>query len=244
MQRLKFYFEKYKILITIIVIIMLFLICFIYNLINSDNENIELIDDNENQKIENISDKIMVDIKGSVQNPGVYEVLDNSIVNDIVKLAGGFNTNAYKNGINLSKKVSDETVIYVYTKSEIEEANKKEETPTFSNSQETCDAPSYSICECVLDQASIIEPGNDTGNTSSNDDALNDKDSKEEAGLVNINTADASLLTSISGIGDAKAKAIIAYREEHGKFLKIEDLTKVSGIGEALFEKIKSFITV
>lgn len=62
--------------------------------------------------------------------------------------------------------------------------------------------------------------------------------------LVNINTATLEELQGISGVGPSKAEAIIAYREENGRFQTIEDITKVSGIGEKSFEKIKSSITV
>ena len=49
---------------------------------------------------------------------------------------------------------------------------------------------------------------------------------------------------TLSGIGESKAKSIISYREENGNFNEIEDITKVSGIGQALYEKIKDYITV
>lgn len=61
---------------------------------------------------------------------------------------------------------------------------------------------------------------------------------------VNINTDDPFELTRLDGIGDAKAKAIIEYRKENGDFISIEEIMNVSGIGEALFEKIKNNITV
>jgi competence protein ComEA len=61
---------------------------------------------------------------------------------------------------------------------------------------------------------------------------------------VNINTATTEELQTLSGIGPAKASAIIAYREENGPFQKIEDLLNVSGIGDASLEKIKEQITV
>lgn len=64
------------------------------------------------------------------------------------------------------------------------------------------------------------------------------------AGIVNINTAGSTALQSLSGIGPAKAQAIIDYREQHGAFKKIEDIKKVSGIGEATYEKIKASICV
>ncbi|GLC88535.1 helix-hairpin-helix domain-containing protein [Lysinibacillus piscis] len=63
-------------------------------------------------------------------------------------------------------------------------------------------------------------------------------------GKVNLNQADEETLTTLTGIGPAKAKSIIAYREENGGFGQIEDLKKVSGIGEKTYEKLKDAITV
>ena len=68
--------------------------------------------------------------------------------------------------------------------------------------------------------------------------------SQEEAGMVNINTADQAALMTLSGIGEAKAQAIITYRQEKGLFKTIEDLKKVSGVGDKTFESIKTKITV
>lgn len=61
---------------------------------------------------------------------------------------------------------------------------------------------------------------------------------------ININTATAEELISLSGIGEGRAADIIAYREENGDFSCIEDMMKVSGIGEKTFEEIKERITV
>jgi len=63
-------------------------------------------------------------------------------------------------------------------------------------------------------------------------------------GKVNINTAGAEALVTLSGIGESRAADIIAYRESHGPFASIEEIMQVSGIKEALFEKIKDSITV
>ena len=63
-------------------------------------------------------------------------------------------------------------------------------------------------------------------------------------GRVNINTAGVSELTRLTGIGEARAKDIIAYREAHGAFSSPEEIMKVSGIKEAVYEKIKDDITV
>ena len=63
-------------------------------------------------------------------------------------------------------------------------------------------------------------------------------------GKININKATAEELTSLSGIGEAKALAIIEYRETNGAFRETADIMKVSGIGEALYNKIKDDIDV
>lgn len=63
-------------------------------------------------------------------------------------------------------------------------------------------------------------------------------------GRVNLNTADETELSTLTGIGPSRARAIIAYREENGPFRSIEDIMNVSGIKEASFAKIKDFITV
>ena len=70
------------------------------------------------------------------------------------------------------------------------------------------------------------------------------EEEKKESRLVNINNADANELMSLPGIGEAKAKSIIEYRQSYGEFQKNEDIMKISGIKEGLFEKIKDKITV
>lgn len=61
---------------------------------------------------------------------------------------------------------------------------------------------------------------------------------------VNINTATLAELMTLNGIGESTAAEIIAYREEHGRFEKIEDIMNVPGIKEAKFNRIKKSITV
>lgn len=75
---------------------------------------------------------------------------------------------------------------------------------------------------------------NDGGSASSGSDTAK----------VNINTADAAELQQLSGIGEKKAADIIKYREENGSFQTVEDLTKVSGIGEKTLENLKDSITI
>ncbi len=61
---------------------------------------------------------------------------------------------------------------------------------------------------------------------------------------VNINTAKAEELDQLPGIGAVKAAAIVEYREKQGRFERVEDLKKVTGIGDKLFEKVKAQISV
>lgn len=53
---------------------------------------------------------------------------------------------------------------------------------------------------------------------------------------ININTADEQMLITLSGVGPAKAKAIVAYRDEHGAFKSVDELANVKGIGEKTVE--------
>lgn len=85
---------------------------------------------------------------------------------------------------------------------------------------------------CVCDCSYIV-----------NDACINSENSNENK-LVNINIAREEELINIPGIGEAKAKEIINYREVNGNFKSIEEIMNVPGIGESLFEKIKIYITV
>lgn len=65
-----------------------------------------------------------------------------------------------------------------------------------------------------------------------------------KGGRVNLNTASEEELQTLPGIGESKARAIAAYRQEHGSFAKAEDLMQVSGIGQATYAKLQEQITV
>ena len=91
-----------------------------------------------------------------------------------------------------------------------------------------CVCPSVDISSC--DNSSII-----TNNGSG--------DNNNVSNLVNINSATKEELMTLDGVGEAKALAIIEYRTSN-KFIKIEDIMNVSGIGESLYNAIKEHITV
>ena len=68
--------------------------------------------------------------------------------------------------------------------------------------------------------------------------------SVKTSGVININTATKEQLMSLDGIGEVKAQAILDYRRENGNFYTVDELNKVTGIGEKTIEKIRANITV
>lgn len=244
MQNFLYYIKKYSrdILLFGLLLILLVLIIYLGFFVKEENEKkisneigYANIDNDQMEKIEENTNnsKIFVDIKGAIKKPGVYEVDASAIVNDLIKLAGGFNSNAYQDGINLSKKLKNEMVVYIYTKSEISKYQ-SESNKLNSIDREICTTPDYNICECINDKNGIIEIG----------EKQNDNKSDSVSNIVNINTASINELITLTGIGESKALAIIKYREDNGNFTKIEDIMNVSGIGEKAFEKIKDLITI
>ncbi len=136
----------------------------------------------------------VIDVKGAVQNPGVYELAQGSRVHEVIELAGGFLQEADEKQLNLAQLLHDEMMIYVPIEGE--------------------------------------EPL--TGAIQAHND-----DEK-----VAINTADATTLVQLPGIGPAKAEAIISYRDENGPFTDIADLVQVPGIGPKSFEQLQDMITL
>jgi len=67
---------------------------------------------------------------------------------------------------------------------------------------------------------------------------------KSESTLINLNTATVEQLTSLPGIGVSKAENILTYRRQVGQFTDIEEIKNISGIGDAMFERIKDKITI
>ena len=163
-----------------------------------------------------------IDIKGEVINPNIYTVKEGSRVIDVIRLAGGLTENADTKVLNLSKKVEDEMVIIVYSYDEV--LNFTETLEKEKQEQEAC-----------LNQSEII-----------NGACIEDSPSNGGAasGKISINTATIEELMTLSGIGEAKAKAIIKYREEVGSFQSIEELKEVEGIGDSIFDSIKENITI
>ena len=62
---------------------------------------------------------------------------------------------------------------------------------------------------------------------------------KDGSALINVNQADAEMLTAIDGVGETLAARIIEYREEYGAFMSLDELLKVDGVGTKKLEKMK-----
>lgn len=236
MEIIKSYF-KY-IIVCMVILILLGISYYFYNNSNKEieEESIVLKKEEKNEKNgeskEKIQKNIYVDIKGAVNNPNVYMIEDGKRVVDAINIAGGILENADTSIINLSKKLTDEMCIIIYTKEEIEEYRKQGlETKEIVKKleEDLLQVNDYN-------DAQIKESRTDSSSTSTG----NSKQNK----MISINTATKEELLTLSGIGESRADSIIKYREENGKFKTIEDIKNVSGIGDALFEKIKDNITV
>lgn len=213
------YKMKIKMIFCFLLILGIFGLIYFYY-IKKDKENIVM----ENNRVveEKVSlkedeiDKIFVDIKGMVNNEGVYSVDSGKRVIDVIELAGGLKDGANTRFINLAKIVSDGEVIVIYSNDEIDKAKE----PKIVYVDTPC------VCEEIKNDACLIDNIN-----------------KDNNGEININTSSAEELKTLDGIGEAKANSIIDYRNKNGNFKSIEDLLNVSGISEKIFNNIKDKIT-
>ena len=192
------------------------------------NEDVAVVEEVINEEvIETENTNIKVDVKGAVVAPGVYEVDSDARINDVIELAGGLKSSASTKYLNLSKKVTDEMVIYVYTTTQVKNMN------IVATSQEECNCGTEDISSCA--GANVVV----------SDSSVSDSTTSEvSSGKVSINNGSKEELMTLSGIGESKAEAIIEYRTSNGGFTNLEDIMNVSGIGESAYSKIKDYITL
>lgn len=216
-------FDKKIILVSIIIIFIIGM----YYLFIRDNDylesdsNMNILNVNEEEKgienkISNMDDKgkIVIYVAGAVKNEGIYELDENSRIADCIEKAGGLTDEANIKDINLAYVLEDGMKVYIPKNSEINEV--KDETSTYVSKE---------------------NGGTNTGTTTS-------KNTSVKSNKININTATQTELETLPGIGPSTAQKIINYRKENGKFGSIEDIKKVSGIGDSKYSKIKDYITI
>lgn len=106
------------------------------------------------------------------------------------------------------------------------------------------DIKNINRAKTLSDQEKVYIPyiGEIATSTKTDSGGLAPSDSDNEK--VNLNSADASELQKLNGIGEKKAEQIISYRDENGPFKDPKDLTKVSGIGDKTFEAMADKVTV
>lgn len=185
--------------------------------VSEENKDDKEKEGNEEDKKENISSEtgIFVHIDGYVNNPGVYQLKENERTNVLIEKAGGLKNGYSIKNINLAAKLSDGDKVYIPS---------IEEEKSLGNQNNN--------------NVNTVGKHTNNGNNSNNNVNIT-KNNK-----ININTANVSELKQITGIGESTANKIIDYRENVGKFKKIEDIKEVKGIGESKFESLKNKITI
>ncbi len=241
MEKIKNYVSERK-LELLIIVLLLGTICFLVWNSYFKKDKVLLEDDDVNlisynlEKVEessNVSEEkyIWVDVKGEVKKPGVYKLKENSRVIDAINVSGGLTKKAYTKYINLSRILKDENVIIVNSTSEIKKVSSGNNITEVKINNDSKNSASISESELITND-----------NVKSEED--NTVNSLENNQKVNINTATKEELMKLSNIGESKAEKIIDYRTANGNFNSIEDIKKVSGIGDKLYDSIKENITV
>ena len=230
------FLRKYNKIILVILLIIVLITFFSLKYILTTHKSVVIKDNSllaTSNELSTNDDKntVKVDIKGAIKNPGVYELNANDRVEDVILKSGGILDEADISVINLSKKVFDEMVIIIYTKEEIEKMLNGEDV----------------IIDNIITDKEVIFPDikNDaTINNTSSTNKVDENETTVNKSIININTATIDELDSLPGIGNSKAQNIIDYRNINGNFETIEDIMNVNGIGTAIYEQIKTYITV
>lgn len=164
---------------------------------------------------------IYVDVCGAVANPGVFQLEAGSRVFQAIEAAGGYLPEAVPNCVNRAGVLTDGQQLYILTQQEMEQQG-------------------LSAAEMANASDDQMAGNAGTGITAETASA----GTEQQDNRININTADETQLTTLTGIGATRAQAIIAYRQENGPFAAIEEIMNVQGIKEGTFAKIKDEIVV
>lgn len=166
--------------------------------------------------------RIFIHVCGEVAAPGVYALEEGGRIYQAIDMAGGFTEDAEQDFLNMAEPLKDGMKIQVPNRKEAGEWD----------SRKAVTYPEYPGSTGRLEEKEAAGAGGPQ------------EGSNTGTAKVNLNTASKEQLMTLKGIGEARAEAIIAYRQESGPFTRIEDIMEVSGIKEAAFQKIKEDITV
>ena len=193
------------------------------------------LDLNKNKESEVDIKKIFVDLSGAVENPGLYQIDSDKRVGDLLMLGGGVSSSASAEWIskelNLSKKLSDSSKVYIPYEWEIYTPESSEILNTINNVDKNVNKSSGS------DENSTAE-----NNSSSQSDVSKDEETgtgNVEEGKTNVNTASSSDLDKLPGIGPAYAEKIISNRP----YENIAEFESKSGLYKSTVEGIKDLIS-
>lgn len=158
-----------------------------------------------------------VHVCGAVKTPGVYQVKEGDRAITAITMAGGFSQEAAIDYVNQASILFDGQKLYIPTTTEVKEAG-----------------------GTLLEENKMISQETTALFESKQKESVDGIENKK----ININEASREELMTLPGIGEAKANGIIGYREKQKKFETIEEIMKIEGIKQGVFEKIKDKIRI
>ncbi|MCS6582225.1 ComEA family DNA-binding protein [Curtobacterium citreum] len=165
--------------------------------------------------------RVMVHVLGAVRRSGVVELPASSRVGEALERAGGATDDADLDRLNLARVLTDGERLYV---------------PRVGQ-QEVPEALGPVADGAAAGPTAGAGAGAGSGGGSAGTGG-------EGAAVVDLNTADQTVLETLPGIGPGLAGRIIAWRDEHGRFTAVEDLLDVSGIGDVRFAELRDRVRV
>lgn len=161
--------------------------------------------------------KVVVQAAGAVARPGVYELAAGARVDDLVEAAGGLTDRADADRVNLAAPVADGERVWLPSQGE-------EQAP-----------------DVVAGTGGAPGPG---GGGATGSGGPPGSTGAGASSPIDLNSATVEQLDVLPGVGPATATAIVAYRDEHGRFGSVEELLEVRGIGEAKLEQLRPLVRV
>lgn len=199
--------------------------CIITSLISTDDKEKTLLGSSMQSAQGAVTSKaaqaktVRVQVSGAVLEPGIYDVPASCRVEEAIAAAGGLTENADSERVNLVRKVRDGMQIRVPVK----------KAARTSRTQRKSAQAKSGLSESVSKKYGSAKAGSGRNNSMMQN--------------VRINSASASELQQLPGIGPALAQRIVDTRSR-GRFASVEDLLRVPGIGKAKLAKLRDYVEV